>query len=540
MQFNLIDEKWIPVKRRDGTEMMIAPWQVTSDFDVNPVVALNAPRPDFNGALIQFLIGLVQTVAAPANRIEWKKELLKPPASVELQEKFSTVRHALELGGDGARFMQDSEKLEVEERGIGSLLIDMPGENALKKNTDHFVKRDTVNAMCPSCCATALFTMQTNAPTGGVGFRTSLRGGGPLTTLVLGDQGHNMLWHLIWLNVLENDVFLRTCGNTARIDESDKFPWLGKTRVGEGAKGIDVTPEDAHPAMVFWGMSRRIKLNLDSLKAGVCYMCGTSSGHLIQGYQDKNYGMNFTGAWLHPLSPYRYKDGLPLPIHAQPSGVSYRHWLGIVQENTEERRVPARIVHEFREGRLGKLQDWQFRLWAFGFDMDNMKARCWYEAKMPLLYVETSVRGEYEHSVAGMVNAAAAIARNARTAVKKAWFKRYSDVKGDTSFIDNSFWQNTEPAFYEALRNLKTALESANDGTETLKAWHAVLCNEASKLFDAYAWEGPIEDADPKRVVMARRELEFFNRSNRIKELLGLPVEQQASGKGKKNKEAAK
>jgi len=534
MQFNLIDKEWIPAKRRDGTEAMIAPWQITDGFDENPIVALNTARADFNGALIQFLIGLMQTVAAPANKIEWKNALLKPPALEELRAKLSTVRRVFELGGDGPRFMQDRDRLEVKDRSIDCLLIDMPGENTCKENKDHFVKRGTVRALCPSCCAIALYAIQTNAPSGGAGFRTSLRGGGPLTTLILGNQDYDLLWHLIWLNVLESDVFLRACGNTARTNESDKFPWLGETRTSDGKRGIETTPEDAHPAMMFWGMPRRIRLNMNSLKAGACDLCGKSSGCLIQGYQDKNYGMNFAGAWLHSLSPYSYKDGFPLPAHAQPGGVSYRHWLGLVQANAEQGRVPARVVHEFQENRQEKLQDWQFRLWAFGYDMDNMKARCWYEARMPLLYVAPAARREYENSIAGMVKAAQEIAKNVQISVKKAWFKRPGDAKGDTSFIGNSFWQNTEPAFYAALHNMKEALESDTDGSVTCKAWHASLCREASNLFDAYAWEGPIEDVDPKRVVIARRELQHFNRSNKIRELLGLPVEQQAAGKDKK------
>ena len=155
MQFNLIDEKWIPVKRRDGSETMIAPWEVTDLFAENPVGLLNAPRPDFNGALIQFLIGLVQTVAAPANRMEWKVKLNKPPEPEELKTKFASVRHAFELGGEGPRFMQDLEKLEADEGCIDGLLIDMPGDSTRKMNKDHFVKRNTVACMCPTCCATA-------------------------------------------------------------------------------------------------------------------------------------------------------------------------------------------------------------------------------------------------------------------------------------------------------------------------------------------------------------------------------------------------
>ena len=60
------------------------------------------------------------------------------------------------------------------------------------------------------------------------------------------------------------------------------------------------------------------------------------------------------------------------------------------------------------------------------------------------------------------------------------------------------------------------------------------------QLFDSYAWEGPIEDADPKRVVIARKELEMFNRGKKIKGLLDIPVEQSGAGKKVKVKKETK
>jgi len=239
------------------------------------------------------------------------------------------------------------------------------------------------------------------------------------------------------------------------------------------------------------------------------------------------------------LSPYYEKttkgETSILPVHAQPGGISYRHWLGLVQQDGAEKRMPARIVHEFYDRWKS---GWQFRLWAFGYDMDNMKARCWYESTMPLLYVDSAFRGEYEQYAAGMVKAAAEIANNARSAVKKAWFRRPGDAKGDTTFLDSSFWQNTEPAFFMALDGIRKALESKIDNKVARQVWHKTLCEHALKLFDDYAWKGPIEDADPKRVVIARRKLEFYNRGKKIKELLGLPVEQKTTNKAAKKKEA--
>jgi CRISPR system Cascade subunit CasA len=524
MQFNLIDEQWIPVLRRDGSSDRIAPHEVTKGFAENPVVALDAPRADFNGALIQFLIGLIQTVAAPVRASEWRDKLEEPPSPDELKAAFASARKAFELGGDGPRFMQDFSELEVKDGGIDGLLIDMPGESTKRHNKDHFVKRNSVDGMCPSCCATALFTMQTNAPAGGAGFRTSLRGGGPLTTIIAGDEGHSALWQLVWLNVLEHNSFQNLCGNPAE-KASNKFPWLAHTRTSEQKSGVESTPEISHPAVLFWGMPRRIRLNLKDVRSGVCDTCGAKSTTLITQYKEKNYGMNFAGAWLHPLSPYATNtEGLLLPFHAQPGGISYRHWLGLAQQNRDEKRMPARIVHEFVNQRCKP--GWQFRLRAFGYDMDNMKARCWYESTMPLLYIEPAILKEFEEYTAGVVRAASTIAYNTRSAMKKAWFRRPGDAKGDTTFLDCSFWQNTEAAFYEALDSIKNGLELKRDTSTTLLGWHKTLCQHSLRLFDSYAWEGPIEDADPKRVVVARKELEFHNRGNKTKQLLGLPVEQ--------------
>lgn len=529
MEFNLIEKQWIPVLLRDGTETMIAPWEVTKNFAENPVVSLNAPRPDFNGALIQFLIGLVQTVAAPQSALEWRKKLFEPPSPEELKDKFAKVSHAFELGGTGPRFMQDFENIKAVDGCIGGLLIETPGENASVNNTDHFVKRNNVSCLCPTCCASALFAFQTNSPSGGPGYMTSLRGGGPLTTLVVGDNHHETLWQLIYLNILEQGKFNNICGNPALSEGKFMFPWLGETKKGRRKKGDmfygeDTVPEDAHPIMMFWAMPRRIRLNIDKLVSGICEVCGCDSDCLISTYKEIPGGASYN-KWLHPLSPH-YEQTTKgqtsiLPVHAQPGGLTYRHWLGFIIQDGSDKKMPAQIVHEFyNRWKSG----WQFRLWAFGYDMDNMKARCWYESTMPLLCVDSEIRQKYEDQVAGMVKSASEILSNTRSAVKKAWFRRPGDAKGDTTFIDNTFWQETEVDFYLLLNNLSDALT----GGATLSIgnhWLSVLCKESLQLFDYYAFEGPIEDADPKRVVIARKELEQYNRSKKIKGLLGIPVD---------------
>ena len=530
MQFNLIDERWIPVKRRDGSSDRIAPHEVTQGFADNPVVALDAPRPDFNGALVQFLIGLVQTVAAPKNGSEWQEKMMEPPTPVELQAAFASVRHAFELGGDGPRFMQDFDELVGQAGSINGLLIGEPGENALKNNTDFFVKRKKDSfSMCPACCASAMFSLQTNAPAGGRGYMTSLRGGGPLTTIVMGSGQFDALWHSVWLNILESKKF-HGLANSSLADFYEKFPWLTKTKAS-------VAEQQMHPAQYFWATPRRIKLNQQNFYEGRCDVCSTESDKLISEYIELPNGTKYQEPMKHPLSAFNGSS--TKAILTPQGGTSYRHWLGLVLSDNDDKNEPARVVHEYIQER--QKRDWRFRLWAFGYDFvpGQNKARCWYESTMPLLYVDAAIQAEYEQVVAGMVKAATEIAGNARKAVKKAWFRRSGDVKEDTTFVNSSFWHQTESVFYDALESIRAALESGSDSLQARQMWHKALCEHALKLFDSYAWEGPIEDADPKRVVIARKELENFNRGTKIKTLLGLPVAPTAAGKSAKKKEAA-
>ncbi len=334
------------------------------------------------------------------------------------------------------------------------------------------------------------------------------------------------------------------------------FPWLGKTRTG-----VITAPVEVHPAQMYWGMPRRIRLNQEKRVQGQCDICGIFSDNLIVSYREKIQGNNYKGAWLHPLSPYFYKDNVPSAIHAQPGGVSYRNWLGLVQEDGTDKQ-PARVVHEFKTNR--QQPDWQFRLWAFGYDMTHNNARCWYDSVMPLITVNPDSVKNYENETANLIRTADIICGNTKIAIKRAiqgkahldpsthkiiW--KYQDIKkipsdeqderkkvlyaikDQSTFMagDVFFWQSTETAFYEALYSLKKAFEVGDASVEIHKTWHDSLCKASVELFDFNVSGGPIEDADPKRVVLARRELEMFNRSNKIKELLGLPVVQKLKGK---------
>ncbi|BCX83021.1 CRISPR system Cascade subunit CasA [Methylomarinovum caldicuralii] len=538
---NLLDTPWIPVRRSDGSRTLIRPAEI-ADSD-NPPVALDSPRADFNGALAQFLIGLLQTCYAPIDDGEWEDRLEQPPLVAALDQAFARYHDAFEVDGEGPRFMQDYEALEKSLTGqklknatkpIEWLFIDAPTENTLENNADHFVKRGHVEALCPACAVTALFTLQINAPAGGKGQMSSIRstnkeknagkyspGQGALTTLVaLDPEGSclpDTLWHHLWLNVLPQTVPLT--GNPKLSGPEHIFPWLAPTRTSE--KGQSVTPEDAHPYQMYWAMPRRIRLDFGDTKEGDCDLCGRRDRLLLR-YVTLNYGINYAGAWRHPMTPYvERSEGKPLPLHPQPGGITYRHWIGLIYEEPEgqKRLTPAIVVREFQRK---KLPEEQFRLWAFGYDMDNMKPRCWYEAILPLYRVPEEIRPDFTKRVAQLIEAAEYVAGLLKRQVKEAWFKRPGDVKEDVGFLADGFYQHTEADFYACLPRLIDALAQGKD-PEVLQGWHATLTRAALELFDEWTGSDEIAFADPARVARACDNLRKQLYGARLARILTLP-----------------
>lgn len=518
---NLLVHPWIPIRRRSGKEERIALHQVAETED--PVVALASPRPDFDGALAQFLIGLFQTACPPADVDQWEDWLEEPPAPKNLQDAFAPWGRAFELDGDGPRFMQDMVDLGSKPDPIDRLLIDVPGANTLRMNADHFVKRGHLEGLCPYCAATALLTLQLNAPLGGAGHRVSLRGGGPLTTLLvldpLGARLEPTLWRNLWLNVLPIQEASGLPGNPHRDAHHDIFPWCGPTRTSETGTGTGTTPEDANPLQMYWCMPRRIRIRWEGT-GGLCSVCNTESECLVSAYETRNYGINYTGGWRHPLSPYRKtNEGSWLPLHPQPGGISYRLWPALVFGDGVTQ--PATVVAAFNPR---KLPEEQCRIWAFGYDMDNMKPRCWYEATLPLYHVPEASREGFAARVQTLVETATLAASYLRGCVKQAWFSRPGDVRGDVSDLSKSFFDRTEAAFFATVGKLVDAMVSQED-RDLLRSWHGVLCDAATEIFEARVASGDAAFGNPRRVAAARKKLRNQLHSKKLKSSLVIEKE---------------
>jgi len=505
---NLIKDPWLPIVRKDGTKEKIAIHQLLDSYDTNPVMELEAPRPDFKNSLYQLLIGIVQVSAMPEDEEDWAEFFETPYSSDEFSKMVLKYEECFEIDSDGPAFMQDFELREAEEKPISALLIEAPGANTIKNNQAHFIKGGIVKQVDVYWATIALYTLQTFAPSGGAGHRVGLRGGGPLTTILL-PQGVSTLWEKLWFNVISGEHLSTLLGNASLKDNVNIFPWLKPSKLSD-TKGSELYSTEVHPFHHFFGMPRRIRLNFTH-ENGVCDLTDEKSSTLVSSFITKNYGNNYDGAWRHPLNAYGHDpkkpDEFPLSIKAQPGGIGYRHWLGQAIES--ERVIPAQVVKLSRESNYRKviIQSRGFNLWTAGFDMDNMKARCWYESSMPLFALEPSEAVEISSFLAEFIKQAQEMSKKLRSSVKSAWANRPGDLGGDMSFIDTAFWQNTEAPFYDLLKELIDNLEDIALRNSLIERWGLILKKEVQELFDANALAQQEEGLNMKRVVKARRGL---------------------------------
>lgn len=518
---NLFSDPWLPAQLKSGTARKIS----FADLADSDLVDINAPRPDFRGGIYQLLIGLLQLSMAPEDEDEWKDLYQDPPSRDDLAKAFSPYQNAFELEADGPAFMQDllllkTAALEPNQNSVRDLLIDAGSDSNL-----YFNKHQEDFALCESCFAQALFTLQINAPSGGRGIRTSLRGGGPITTLVVpvdeNPEKPSTLWQKLWINVLSKEALNDSYSDIKKI--GDVLPWIVATRTSDGSDGVETTPESVHPLQAYWSMPRRIRIDTSTIDDhGNCSICAAKGVRTIRHYLTRHGGTNYTGNWLHPLTPYSLDpkgEKPPISIKGRQAGKGYREWLGLVLGSDDHQPDAAKVVRYFTEQRSRKERRKGCRLWCFGYDMSNMKAMCWYDSTLPIHEVDISRRATFIGRVKDVLDSAEGMASELHRQVKAAWYRRPGDVGSEPAVFD-SFWEETESLFYRALNGLSDLYRSASEQSgakdeaaeagrlsDVYKAWLNETRCVALQLFDHWVLSAPIEEQDMRRVVEARANL---------------------------------
>lgn len=529
-QFDLLREPIVPVLRSDQKRVWVRLADIADPHEGHTLLRVDSGRADCDTSLTEFLIGLLAVTLDPVmTKVGWLKRWRAPPAATELETAFAPFAGGFLLDGPGARFFQDLDDLDGgAETPVGALFMDAPAE--------HFVKPGGTVALSRRGAALALLTLQTNAPAGGAGHRTSLRGGGPLTTLVVPGPTASKpttLWQRLWANVPER------FGATA-ADISSVFPWFGPTRTSErGSKTETTTSLDVHKAQAFFGMPRRIRLVFQPNDERLaCALTGEIDGMIVRHYRTKPWGTNYVG-WGrdHPLSPcYRSRPNQQyLPEHLKSARIGYRDWLGYVFRDQTDASLPAAAIPTFRETRADDLLDidkaiiQQARISAAGYVLDKMKPLEYGEALLPFLALPRTAkeedRGIIVEKLSELAHGFVAAAEHAATvlsaAVRKGLYGDAPKVSAAATTLDTvkaRLWADTEHAFFDAMRaapetivrNLAAA-DSLAEALRTLnQGWLQPLRRAGLAIFDDTVPIDSAGDRSPdayRQIVDARSQL---------------------------------
>lgn len=456
MSLNLIRDSWIPVSTFSGPRT-IRPDQIAESDVLFP----DWPRADLNIACLELLIGLVALADPPASREDWRAR--RSPDAGRLRERLAPLAPAFDLDGAGPRFLQDLEALAGEVSSPDMLFIDSAGENAARKNADLMVRRDRYPALDPALAAMTLYTLQAWAPSGGAGNRTSMRGGGPLVTLVEPRPGCT-LWDLVWANVPQGVP-----------KGADVLPWMRPTRVSDTGHQVHDVGADAIEA--FFGMPRRLRLVFEEGR--------------VTGVIQRPYGTNY-GLWRHPLTPYyRLKPpDPPLPVHPRAGLFGYRNWLGVVaQAEQDDLRNRAAVLDEYDERALED-EALQARVIVAGWAMDNMKPRDFILSRQPLV----ALPPEGLHRLEGMIDAARSLGAVLSQALKPV-------VGGGVAVegLVEEFFLRTDAPFRDRLAQMKA-------GADVAPGWLGDMRRAGMAIFDAAAVPGLADRRIVKEKVGSRSE----------------------------------
>jgi CRISPR system Cascade subunit CasA len=585
---NLLTEKWIPVVTASDERKLVTPSEITADMGTaQELIAVSAVRPDLTAAMTEFLIGLFQTALPPDSRKEWSVELSEPPSPSAIDQALSDFTQVFNLDGHAERFMQDltienrSEREADDNRfaSVSTLLLNAPGESehTTSRHVDFFVKRGLIKQMCLPCAAQALYTHQAFCGPGGVGYQSSLRGGGHVSTLVIGQN----LWQTIWYNVLPSNEFL-SLGNKSCTQLAEKFPWMARTVISNF--GATVTAEHVHPLALYWAMPRRVRLIIEEVPVPVvCDLCGETSTRVARSINRKNRGADYRGPWRHPLSPTieviakakptDENDDISASDPHEPvdqtsprvtsrvlmwqlDGLIYQDWVGLLygHKSALGREIPAPAVQNLIAfaSSSGMTLDHP-RLWAFGYKRaQGMEMDAWYEATVPVVLADPFMLPTFIRTVSGFIETAKVVGFSTLIAVKTALSRttvtktldgvkifrsrKGKDFKTLTTITQSQFWHETEQDFFSAVAEVYDLLHAGEKIDATAEKWLARLKQEGLSRYRQTVENVMTGHDDMLHVLTARRDLGRILNSQKYRDMLSLPkrpkkvVEPEAKG----------
>ena len=540
---NMLTDPVFPVVTVSGARRWVSFAELLDEEDDHPV-AFDWPRGDLNVASVELVIGILGLIHRPTDEREWRA-LWNERGAEDVGEEIGRLSPFFNLFGDsegkGPRFCQDLESFGGELKPVELLFIDTPGESGQEKNADLMTHRERFPALGLPAAAMALYALQQFAPEGGRGNRTSMRGGGPMTTLVLPtrDGTPASLKRLLLLNLVP--LFGGTDGWLEDEEIGRALPWLRPTITSDSKPVREISEADpaAHPAQAFFGMPRRIRLVAG--EDGLCPLTGRH-GPLVTGFIQKPRGPKYS-VWSHPLTPYRQrKDDAPYTVKPKANRFGYRDWVAVTVGRLEkaDQAFPAAVVKTLlsRGMDLGRY-DLKVRLLATGWSTSTATAERFFEAVQPLHLPIDGDEGratDIADTARAFADAAEAAMRLLRSALNEALFSGQTKATDAGPFAEatDAFYERTEGSFHKALQGIaENGMGDVEGAGARARHWLRTIRRVALAIFDEHATDllpgADMKDAD--RITRAYGQL-FGSLTERSKIAVALGIAQPARARG--------
>jgi CRISPR system Cascade subunit CasA len=342
--FNLWDEPWITLERREGgvAEMGIGPAlagapQFAAIHDPSPLVVVGIHR---------LLTAILQYVFNPETK-EDIKAIWEPSHFPEerLADYAARFRHRFDLFSESAPFYQSADLPMAPPKGDTSSVAYLAPEAPTGNEHTHFRHGEQLqHAYCPPCCAAYLTTIPAFANTGGRTFTTSINGTPPIYVLPGGDSLFESLVISIMLKSYLRDITSET---------EDQVWWTHDPVIGHCQ---EITKAGYLHSLTF--PARRVRLYPEPA-SGRCSRCGRSSPILVRQikYQAGERWRAPTPWYGDPFVAYK-KPGKnqptgPRPVMVEPGRALWREYSSLFLQTDNSLTIRPRLLEQLGETKLG-------------------------------------------------------------------------------------------------------------------------------------------------------------------------------------------
>lgn len=282
---NLLEEPWIPVRADHGAGAFQLLTYRALLCEPGQHWQISLPRDDLELACLQLLVCMTQVMFLPDDDPTLRRRLGEPLTSAEFDAGIVPFADWFDLDHPIQPFMQTRGVKAAETTPIQKLLIGLPEGN----NHAFFNEAGEVGHLGGAVAAIALFNQASNCPSFGGGFKGSLRGGAPITTLVFDADLRRMVWRNVLTRPRVAERQIDAPGPT-----QDRPTWVAPIAEKSTVHWHQISLMRG----LFWQPA-----HVELVKSSQTRACDVLGGEATTGYSGflkEKFNFTVEGVWPHP------------------------------------------------------------------------------------------------------------------------------------------------------------------------------------------------------------------------------------------------